>query len=103
MISFNIDWFDLLTFHGTLRSLLQHHSLKASVLQSSAFFTVQLLYPHMTTGKPIDLTRQTFVNKVMSLLFSMLSGFVRAFLTGSKHLLLLWLQSPSAVIWETIK
>ena len=92
-----------LAVQGTLKSLLQHHSLKASVLQCSAFFMVQLLYPYMTTGKPIDLTRQNFVSKVVSLLLNMLSGFVRAFLPRSKHLLILWLQLPSAVILETIK
>ena len=94
---------DLLAVQGTLKSLLQHHSSKASILQHSAFFTVQLSYPHMTTGKTIALTRWTFVGKVMSLLFNMLSRLVIAFLPGSKHLLISWLQSPSAVILELKK
>ena len=102
-ISFRIDWFDLLAVQGTLRSLLQHHSSKASVLQCSAFFTVQLSYPYITTGKTIALTRQTFVGKVMSLLLNMLSRLVIAFLSRSKHLLISWLQSPSAVILEPPK
>ena len=98
LISFRMDWLDLLTVQGTLKSLLQHHSSKVSVLQCSAFFTVQLSYPFMTTGKTIALTRWTFVGKVMSLLFNMPSRFVIAFLPKSKRLLILWLQSPSAVI-----
>ena len=97
LISFKIDWFDLLTVQGTRKSLLQHHNLKASVLQCSAFFMVQLSYLYMTTGKIIALTIQTFVDKVMSLLFKMLSRSVIGFLSRSKHLLILWLQSPSAV------
>ena len=103
LISFRIDWFHLLAVQGTLKSLLQHHSSKASVLQHSAFFMVQLLHPYMTTGKTIALTRRTFVSKVMSLLFNMLSSFLIAFLPGSKHLLISWLQSPSAVILEPKK
>ena len=95
-----MDWFDLLAVQGTLKSLLQHHSSKASILQHSAFFTVQLSHPYMTTGKTIALTRQTFVGKVMSLLFNMLSRLVITFLLRSKHLLISWLQSPSAVILE---
>ena len=102
LISFRIDWFDLLAVQGTLNSLLQHHSLKASVLQCSAFFMVQLSHPYMTTGKTIPLTRWTFVGRVISLLFSMLSRFVIAFLPRSKHLLVSWLQSLSAVILEPI-
>ena len=86
LISFRIDWFDLLVVQGTLRSLLQHHSSKASVLQCSAFFIVQLSHPYMTTGKTITLTRRTFVSKVMSLLFNMLSRFVIAFISRSKCL-----------------
>ena len=97
LISFRIDWFDLLTVQGTLKSLLQHHSSKPSVLQHSAFFVVQLSHPYMTTGKIIVLT---FVSKVMSLLFNVLSGLVIAFLLRSKCLLISWLQSPSAVILE---
>ena len=93
LISFRIDWFDLLAVQGTLKSLLQHHSSKASILQRFTFFIVQLSYPYMTTGKTIDLTRQTFVGKVMSLLFNMLSRFVIAFLTRSKHFFISWLQS----------
>ena len=100
LISFRIDWLDLLAVQGTLRSLLQHHSSKASVLQHSAFFIVQLSYPYMTTGKTIALTRQTFVDKVMSLLFNMLSRLVITFPPRSKHLLISWLQSPSAVILD---
>ena len=96
MISFRIDWFDLLVVQGTLKSLLQHHSSKASVLQHSPFFMVWLSYPYMTTGKTIALTRRTFVDKV-SLLFNMLSRFVIASFPRSKHLLMSWLQSPSAV------
>ena len=103
LISFRNDWFDLLAVQGTLKGLLQHHSSKASVLQCSAFFMVQLLHPYMTTGKTIALTRWTFVGKVMSLLFNMLSMFVIAFLPRSKCLLISWLQSPSAVILEPPK
>ena len=103
MISFRIDWLDLLAVQGTLKSLLQHHSSKASNLWHSAFFIVQLSHPHMTTGKMIVLTRQTFAGKVMSLLFNMLSRLVIAFLPRSKHLLISWLQSPSAVILEPKK
>ena len=102
-ISFRMDWLDLLAVHGTLKSLLQYHSSKASILQHSAFFTVQLSHPYMTTGKTIALTRQTFVDKVMSLLFNMLSRLVIAFLPRSKHLLISWLQSLSAVILEPPK
>ena len=93
-----MDWLDLLAIQGTLKSLLQHHSSKASVLQYSAFFIVQLSHPYMTTGKTIALTRRTFVGKVMSLLFNMLSRLVITFLPRSKRLLISWLQSPSAVI-----
>ena len=100
LISFRMDWFDLLVVQGTLKSLPQHHSSKASVLWGSAFFTVQLSHPHMTTGKTIALTIWIFVGKVMSLLFNMLSRFVIAFLPRSKHLLISWLQSPSAVILD---
>ena len=96
-ISFRIDWWDLLAVQGTLKSRLQHHSPKASILWHSAFFMVQLSNPYMTTGKTIALTIQTFVRKVMSLLFNMLSMFVIAFLPRSKHLLISWLQSPSSV------
>ena len=96
LISFRMDWLDLLAVQGTLKSLLQHHSLKASILRHSAFFTVQLSHPYMTTGKAIALTRWTFVGKVMSLLFNMLSKLVITFLPRSKHLLISWLQSPSA-------
>ena len=99
LISFKIDWFDHLAVQGTLKSLLQHHSSKASILRASAFFIVQLSHPYMTTRKTIALTRQTFVGKVMSLLFNILSRFVIAFLPRSKHLLISWLQSPSAVIF----
>ena len=98
-----MDWLDLLAVQGTLKSLLQHHSSKASILWCSAFFIVQLPHPYMTTGKTIALTRWTFVDKVMSLLFNMLSRLVIAFLPGSKHLLISWLQSPSAVILEPRK
>ena len=98
LISFRMDWLDLLAVQGTLKSLLQHHSSTASILQHSAFFTVQLSHPYMTTGKTIALTRQTFVGKVMSLLFNMLSRLVITFLPRSKCLLISWLQSPSAVI-----
>ena len=100
LISFRMDWLDLLAVQGTLKSLLQHHSSKASILQCSAFFIVQLSHPYLTTGKTIALTRQTFVGKVMSLLFNMLSRLVIAFLPRSKHLLISWLQSPCAVIWS---
>ena len=100
LISITMDWLDLLAVQGTLKSLLQHHSSKASILQHSAFFTVQLSHPYMTTGKTIALTRHTFVGKVMSLLFNMLSRLVITFLPRSKHLLISWLQSPSAVILE---
>ena len=96
LISFRMDWLDLLAVQGTLKSLLQHHSSKASVLWCSAFFMVQLSHSYMTTGKTIALTRQTFVGKVMSLPFNMLSRLV---ITSSKHLLISWLQSPSAVIF----
>ena len=95
-----MDWLDLLAIQGTLKSILQHHSLKASILWRSAFFTVQLSYPYMTTGKTIALTRQTFVGKVMSLLLNMLSRLVITFFPRSKRLLISWLQSPSAVIFE---
>jgi len=103
LISFRIDWFDLLAVLGTLKSLLQHHSSKASILQHSTFFIVQLSHPYMTTGKTIALTRWTFVSKGMSLLLNMLSRLVRAFLPRSKCLLISWLQSPSAVILEPKK
>ena len=103
LISFRMDWLDLLAVQGTLKSLLQHHSSKASILWLSAFFTVQLSYPYMTTGKTIALTRWTFAGKVMSLLFNMLSRLVIAFLPRSKRLLISWLQSPSAVILESPK
>ena len=103
LISFRIDWLDLLTVQVTLRSLLQHHSSKTSILWCSAFFIVQLSHPYMTTGKTISLTRRTFVGKVMSLLFNMLSRLVIAFLPRSKCLLISWLQSPSAVILEPKK
>ena len=98
-----IDWFDLLAVQGTLLSLLQHHSSKASVLQRSAFFMVQLSHPYMTTEKTIALTRWTFVDKVMFLLFNMLSRLVIAILPRSKRLLISWLQSPSAMILEPKK
>ena len=103
LISFRMDWLDLLSVQGTLKSLLQRHSSKASILQSSAFFTVQLSHPYMTTGKTIALTRWIFVGKVMSLLFNMLSRLVITFLPRSKRLLISWLQSPSAVILEPPK
>ena len=103
LISFRMDWLDLLEFQGTLKSLLQYHSSKASTLQWSAFFTVQLSHPYITTGKTIALTRRTFVGKVMSLLFNMLSRLVITFLPRSKCLLISWLQSPSAVILEPKK
>ena len=102
-ISFRMDWVDLLAVQGTLKSLLQHHSSKASILRHSAFFTVQLSHPYMTTGKTIVLTRRTFVGKVMSLLLNMLSSLVITFLPRSKRLLISWLQSPSAVILEPRK
>ena len=95
LISFRMDWLDPLAVQGTLKSLLQHHSSKASILQCSAFFIVQLSYPYMTTGKTIALTRQTFVGKVMSLLLNMLSRLIITFLPRSKRLLISWLQSPS--------
>ena len=98
-----MDWLDLLAVQGTLKSLLQHHGSKASILQCSAFFTVPLSHPYMTTGKNIALTRQTSVGKVTSLLFNMLSRLVTAFLKRSKGLLISWLQSPSAVILEPRK
>ena len=97
LISFRMDWLDLLAVQGTLKSLLQHHSSKAPILQCSAFFTVQLSHPYMTTGKTIALTRWTFVDKVMSLLLNMLSRLVITLLPRSKHLLISWLQSPSAL------
>ena len=100
LVSFRIDWMDLLAVQGTLESLLQHHSSKASILQHSVFFIVQLSHPYMTIGKTIALTRRTFVGKVMSLLFNKLSRLSIAFLPRSKHLLISWLQSPSAVILE---
>ena len=103
LISFRRDWLDLLAVQGTLKSLLQHHSSKASILQCSAFFIVQLSYPYMTTGKTIALIRQTFVDQVMSLLFNMLSRLVITFLPRSKCLLISWLQSPSAVVLEPPK
>ena len=103
LISFRMDWLDLLAVQGTLKSLLQHHSSKASILQHSAFFIVQLLHPYMTTGKTIALTRWTFTDKVMSLLFNVLSRLVITFLPKCKCLLISWLQSPSAVILETNK
>ena len=98
LISFRMDWLDLLAVQGTLKSLLQHHSSKASILQCSASFTVQLSHPYMTTGKNIALTRRTLVGKVMSLLLNMLSRLVITFLPRSKRLLIAWLLSPSAVI-----
>ena len=98
LISFRMDWLDLLAVQGTLKSLLQHHSSKASILRCSAFITVQLSHPYMTIGKTIALTRWTFVSKVMSLLFNMLSRLVVTFLPKSKNLLISWLQLPSAVI-----
>ena len=103
LISFRMDWLDLLAVQGTLKSLLQHHSSKAPILQCSAFFTAQLSHPYTTTGKTIALTGRTFVGKVMSLLFHMLSRLVIAFLPRSKRLLISWLQSPSAVILEPRK
>ena len=103
LISFRMDWLDLLAVQGTCKSLLQHHSSKASIVLRSAFFIVQLSHPYMTTGRTIALTRRTFVDKVMSLLFNMLSRLVITCLSGSKHLLISWLQSPSAVILEPRK
>ena len=103
LISFRMDWMDLLAVQGTLKSLLQYHSSKASILRRSAFFTIQLSHPYMTTGKTIALTRRTFVGKVMSLLLNMLSRLVITFLPRSKHLLISWLQSLSAVILEPKK
>ena len=100
LIFFRMDWLDLLAVQGTLKRLLQHHSSKASILQHSTFFIVQISHPHMTTGKTIALTRWTFVGKLMSLLFNMLSRLVITFLSRSKRLLISWLQSPSAVISE---
>ena len=103
LISFRMDWVDLLAVQGTLKSLLQHHSSKGSILQPSAFFIIQLSHPYMTTGKTIALTRWTFVGKIMSPLFNMLSRLVITFLPMSKQLLISWLQSPSAVILEPRK
>ena len=103
LISFRMDWFDLFAVQGTLKSFLQHLSSKASILWHSVFFIVQLSHPYMSTGKTIALTRWTFVGKVMSLLFNMLSRLVITYLPRSKHLLISWLQSPSAVILEPRK
>ena len=103
LISFRMDWFDLLEVQGTLKSLFQHHGSKTSILLCSAFFIVQLSHPYVTTGKTIALSRRTFVDKVMSLLFNMLSRLVIIFLSRSKRLLISWLQSPSAVILEPPK
>ena len=103
LIPFRMDWLDLLTVQGTLKSLLQHHSSKASILRHSSFFIVQLSHPYMTTGKTIALARRTFVGKVTSILFNMLSKLVITFLRRSKHLLISWLQSSSAVILEPRK
>ena len=103
LISFRTDWLDLLAVQGTLKNLRQHHSSKASILWHSAFFTVQLSHPYRTTGKTIALMRRTFVDKMMSLLFNMLSRLVITFLPRSKHFLISWLQSPSAVILEPKK
>ena len=103
LISFRMDWLDLLAVQGTLKSLLQHHSSKAAILWRSAFFTVQLSHPYMTTGKTIALTRRTFVGKVMSLLLNMLSRLIITFFPRSKRLLISWLQSPSAVFWSPPK
>ena len=100
LISFRMDWLDLIAAQGTLKGLLQHHSSKASILWCSAFFVVQLSHPYVTTGRTIALTRWTTVGKIMSLLFNMLSRLVIAFLPSSKSLLISWLQSPSAVILE---
>ena len=103
MISFRMDWLDLLAVQGTLKSLLQHHSSKASILPHPAFFIVQLSHPYLTTGKTIPLTRHNFVGKVMSLLFNMLSRLVITFLSRNECLLISWLQSPSAVIFMPTK
>ena len=103
LISFRINWLNLLTVQGNLKSILQHNSSKASILQPSAFFMIQLSYPYMTTGKTITLTMWTFVSKVMFLLFNMLPRFFIAFLLRSKHLLISWLHSPSAVIFQSKK
>ena len=103
LMSFRMDWLDLLAVQGTLKSLLKHHSSKASIFRHSTFFTVKLSHPYMTTGKTIALIKQTFVGKVMSLLFNMLSRLVITFLPRSKSLLISWLQSPSAVILEPKK
>ena len=103
LISFRMDWLDLLAVQGTLKSLLQYHSSKASILRCSAFFVAQLLHPYMTTGKTIALTRWTFVGKAISLLYNGLSRLVITFLPRSKHLLISWLHSPSAVILEPQK
>ena len=103
LISFRMDWLDLLAVQGTLKSLLQHHSSEASILQCSAFFIVQLSHPYMSTGETIALTTRTFVGQVMSLLFNMLSRLVIAFLLRSKHLLILWLKSPASVILQPKK
>ena len=103
LISFQIDWLDLLAVQGTLKGLLQDHSSKASILRRSAFFMVQLSHPYMTTGKTIALTILNFVGKVMSLLFNKLSRLVIAFLSRNKHLLISWLQSPSSVVFEPNK
>ena len=103
LIFFRMDWLDLLAVQGTLKSLLQHHTSKASILRRSTFFTVQLSYPYMNTGKTIALTRQTFIGKIMSLLFNMLSRLFIIFVPRSKCLLTSWLQSPSAVILEPRK
>ena len=103
LISFRMDWLDLLAVQGTLKSLLQHHISKVSIFRHSAFFIVHLSHPYMTTGKTIDLTRWIFVGKVMSLVFNILSRLVITFLPRSKGLLLSWLQSPSAVIWSPTK
>ena len=103
LISFRMDWLDLLAVQGTLKSLVQHHSSKASILHHSPFFIVQLAHPYMTTGKTIALTRWTFVGKVTSLHFNMMSRLVIAFFARSKHLLISWLQPPSAVILEPKK
>ena len=103
LISFRMDWLDLLAVQGTLKSLLQHHSSKVSILQHSAFFIVQLAHPYMTTGKTVALTRRTFFGKVMPQLFNTLSELVMTFLPRSKHLLISWLQSPSALILEPPK
>ena len=103
LISFRMDWLDLLAVQGTLKSLLQHHSSKASILQCSAFFIVQLSHAYMTTGKTIALTRRTFIGQGMSLLLKILSRLVITFLPRSKRLLISWLQSPSAVMLEPLK